>query len=72
MENILIKNSEYADIIIALDERISTIDKAIENAEKLNVQKSIEFWKGQKERVINTKARFKQIIHSIDKMVILS
>lgn len=70
IEDITFKNSEYADIIMSLEDKIQAINKHIEIAKVLNVESSIQFWAKQKERTENTKERFKQIIRNIDKIVL--
>ena len=70
IEDITIKNSEYADIVIALDDKIQAINKSIEVAKALNIESSVQFWTEQKARNINTKERFQQIIRNIDKVIL--
>ncbi len=70
IEDITIKNSEYADIVMALDDKIEAINKSIEASKALNVESSVQFWIEQKERNIKTKERFQQIIRNIDKVIL--
>jgi hypothetical protein len=71
IKDITIKNSEYADIIIALDDKIEAINKSIEASKALNAESSIQFWTEQKERTTKTKERFREIARNIDRIVIL-
>lgn len=70
IKDITFKNSEYADILMSLEDKLHAIDKHIEIAKNLNVESSIQFWMKQKERTENTKERFKEIIRNIDKLVL--
>lgn len=67
IQDISFKYNEYADIIIALNDKIEAINLSIQTAQNLNVQTSVQYWNGRKAEIVNTKTRFEQIIRAIDK-----